>query len=110
MPNASNIEYIAEDVADILSTPLTLELRLMARSSGWPSHIIADLEVSYSDGDLEVQYPEEISEEVGNLEYGDINSLPNAVIRPFILRSPHIVSKVIEQKALGALFVEAGVL
>lgn len=101
----NSIDYIAEDAADILSDPLTLELRSMAHASEWPSSIISQMSIEYEDGALVVQYPEEADD----LEYGDINSLPNAVIRPFILRAPSTIQKVIEREALGALFVEMGV-
>ena len=81
----------------------------MANGALWPSNLIAALTVeSNEEGELQVTYPEELAEAIENLEYGDINSLPNPVIRPFIYRSQGQVSKVIEHESVGALMEMVG--
>lgn len=109
MLSASRVEDIAQDAVNTLSNPLTLELRAMANGANWPAHLIASLEVGYDEGDLVINYPEEFKEEIENLEYGDINSLPNAVLRPFMLRSPMTIERVLASNSLGALMTEMGV-
>jgi hypothetical protein len=104
-----SVDYIAEDAADILKDPLTLELRTIAHASGWPSRLISAMEINYEDGDLVINWPEELNEDIDNLEYGDINSLPNSAIRPFLLRAPSTITKVIERQSLGQLFMALGV-
>lgn len=108
--NINSLDYISEDVADKVSTPLLLELRSMAHGALWPAYIVSSLTIDYEDGELVINYPEDMEEAVDNLEYGDINSLPNAVLRPFSYRAPFLLKQVIEQDSLGALFLELGVL
>ena len=73
----------------------------MALESGWPSRIISQLEVRTSGDEMYVYYPDDIKEDVENLEYGDINSLPNAVIRPFLLRAGQL-----EESKSSSLLIE----
>jgi len=104
-----SIEAIAEDTSDTLSLPLTLELRTMANGAQWPSNFVAALTVDYDNGEIVVNYPEALSEQIENLEYGDINSLPNSVIRPFIYRAQNDIKSVIERQALGDLMEMVGI-
>ena len=101
---------IAEETSDILSNPLTDELRSMASAANWPDYIVQSLTVEADGkGELVINYPESLTLEIENLEYGDINSLPNAVLRPFIYRSHPEISKAIEQYAVGELMETLGV-
>lgn len=101
---------IAEETSDILSNPLTQELRSFAAGAGWPDYIVQSLTVEADgNGQLVINYPEALSLDIENLEYGDINSLPNAVIRPFIYRSQSDVSMAIEKYAVGELMETLGV-
>ena len=87
---------------------MTVNLRNLARNSEWPVSAAYDLEVAYESGDLEIQYSEEMSESIENLEYGDINSLPKAVLRPFIYRAQPDIEQAYRDHALDMLFVEGG--
>lgn len=90
---SENINNIISVVSADLTKPLTELLHKLASDSGWPADVIQVMKVSHSDdGTLYVDYPDEYAEEIGNLEYGDINGLPNAVIRPFIARAPSIIN------------------
>lgn len=110
MSRNASITDIAEDTCDILSNPETLELRVMAKGANWPDNIVNLLTVeSDGDGALIINYPENITEDVENLEYGDINSLPTPVIRPFIYRAQNDVSRAIEKYALGEVMKVLGV-
>lgn len=105
----ANVEVIAESAAETLSTPSTLELRSMALASNWPRNIVSSLTVEHENGELVINYPEELAEQIENLEYGDINSLPTPVLRPFIYRAQQDITKVIEKQALGDLMEMVGI-
>lgn len=106
-----SLNELSEQAAQELLRPLTKELRLLALSSGWPAEAIKSLTVALDDTyTLYVDYPEDIRETVENLEYGDINGLPNAVIRPFIFRAPKIIEEYIKASMLQELFIETGVI
>lgn len=85
-------QNLTKSLSLILATDLTPKLRQMALESGWPSYIISQLEVRLEGEEMYIYYPDEIKEAVENLEYGDINSLPNAVLRPFMLRAGQVSS------------------
>lgn len=63
---------------------LTPEFRSTALLSGWPYDIVSQITIEERDGDLFVQYPDEIASRVEDLEYGTQKSAPNAVIRVFM--------------------------
>lgn len=104
-----DVDNIAQAAADTLSEPLTLELRSMANAAGWPAYLISVLMVDYEDGDLVINYPEDVKEQIENLEYGDINSLPTPVLRPFSYRIKTDIDSVLEKQSLGALMVKVGI-
>ena len=82
--------------------PLTELLHTLAMDAGWPAEVIAVLKISVSeDGTMYVDYPEEYSEQIGDLEYGDINGLPNAVIRPFIARAGSVINPIVATAAVN---------
>jgi len=64
---------------------LTPDFRQAALNAGWPSQLVMQMTVEEQDGDLYVQYPDSIASEIEDLEYGNQNTPPNAVIRPFML-------------------------
>ena len=63
---------------------LTPELKNTALMSGWPPYIVEQLTVKESDGELYVDYPQELSSQIEDLEYGTQTATPNAVLRPFM--------------------------
>ena len=106
-----NLEALSDKTADTLIDPLTTQLRLIARESGWPARLIQGLTVTVDDTHtLYVDYPDELREDIENMEYGDINGLPNAAIRPFIFRAPKLVEEIIREQTLQDLFIQAGVI
>lgn len=106
-----NIDSLSSQTASELVAPLTNQLRNIAFASGWPVELIQALTVEIDDTHtLYVNYPDEAKEAVENMEYGDINGLPNAVIRPFILRAPALVEETLRKSALQDLFIGVGIL
>ena len=110
MLKSDNLNFLSESSVKELIVPLTEYLRKIAFDSGWPAHLIQHLSVDFdSNYTLFVDYPDSAKEEIENLEYGDINGLPNAAIRPFILRAQEVIGSIIERKILPTLLVDMGV-
>ena len=110
MINVNNIETLAEFVGNILGDEFTPQLNSMARGSEWSIEAAYDMQVAYDEGDLDIQYSEEMSETIDNFEYGDINSLPKSVIRPFIYRAQPHIEQAYRDYALDILCVEGGLI
>lgn len=104
------IDSIAQGVADTLIPPLTVTSKASASTAGWPANVISSLSMGYENGVLLLQYPQDIKETVDNLEYGDINSLPNPAISPFVRRAQSTIEQVIEDQAVVELFIDAGII
>jgi hypothetical protein len=80
------IKEIEEEALQKAAERLTPEFRDLALAAGWPSNIVFQISVEFFEGALYIDYPEELKEEVEDLEYGTPKSAPNAVIRPFMAR------------------------
>ena len=59
------------------------EFKAMAKSAGWPNELVEQISVS---SNIEFEYPDEIAEQIENLEYGEVGGAPNSVMRPFLAR------------------------
>lgn len=86
MSSANKVPYLTASQSDELLKELTFKLRDTARTSNWPERITNLLSVTVTNGNVAVSYPDEIASEVDYLEFGDLNDLPNAVLRPFSAR------------------------
>ena len=105
-----NINTLSKKAIDSLLEPLTIQLRSLAESSGWPANIINSISViADEDYNLHVDKPDELKEEIDDLEYGAEFGLPNAVIRPFLLRASATLESALEDIVLGDLFEEVGI-
>lgn len=105
------LKKYAKDLAAELAPRLTEDLHIIASHSGWPQELIKTLSIDLSPAlQLEVVYPEKNKAAIEDLEYGTPNQIPNAVIRPFILRSPKIIEEFLETRTLPELFVKLGVM
>ena len=106
-----DLDVISRSAVKELLPTLTDQLRTLAKTSQWPGRVINNLSVeSTDDFTLYVDYPEEMSTEVEDLEYGSPGQIPNAVIRPFILRSEPTIAKVLEKKTVTDLFTGMGIM
>jgi hypothetical protein len=94
-PITAELIYVANDAASAAIPSLENLLYTLAQDSNWPEYIIKSLSVQYDGESLILTYPPELAEEIDNLEYGTLNTLPNAVIRPFLARSPAIIEEVL---------------
>lgn len=59
------------------------EFKALAKSAGWPSELVEQISVS---SNIEFEYPDEVAEQIENLEYGEVGGAPNSVMRPFLAR------------------------
>jgi len=62
---------------------MTSSLRSEARKSGWPSHVVANMGVTYGDNGFEAHVHDRHIDEAKNLEYGTETSRPTAAVRRF---------------------------
>lgn len=81
-----------------------MQLKSLANQSGWDDKLVNALSVDYdSSYNLLVEYPEELATDIEDTEYGDLNGLPNAAIRPFIYRAQTTVSVLIGDEIVGSV-------
>lgn len=98
-----NIEIAASDAAYNLTPQLDYLLALSADAAGWPDNIIAQLQISYDDGKLNLTYPQEIAKQVDDLEYGAEGNPPRALIRNFTRRAEEAIQKSLANNTLDLL-------
>jgi len=97
----NNIDTLAKKTSADLVPLLTEELHSIANASGWPKDIVVALGVEVDEFyNLEVTYPPELKSQIEDLEYGAEFGLPNAAIRPFLLRSSSTIERVVERDAV----------
>jgi len=108
---SANINQIASELSDDLIPILTEELRSMGRASHWPVDLIEALTVDVDDNyGISVDYPDELAEKIEDEEYGAPGKIPNAVIRPFILRAPKTVTKYLSNAVVNDIFPALGII
>ena len=108
---SDSLEQLSEKASTELIAPLTELLHSLASTSGWSPSIVSALKVNINEKhELFVDYPDALKEEIEDLEYGAFGKLPNAVIRPFILRAPDIISNILETHIVSELFYSMGVI
>jgi hypothetical protein len=91
----SELNTLAIDVAQRVVPILNQRLKAFASAAGWPSEIVKVMSVEFGEGDIFINYPEELSDEIDDLEYGKPFALPNPVIRPFVERNRYVVTDVL---------------
>ena len=104
---SDEIDHICQETADSLIAPLTEQLRMMAFYSGWPANLIQQLNVEVAED--YTLYITGIDENVEDMEYGTLNTLPNAAIRPFMIRAHFMINKVLEDELVPKLLDTLGV-
>jgi hypothetical protein len=109
VPATSDLDAVVSDAAFYLIPQLTADLKAAAKSSGWPAEVVSTLSVVFDGKDLSVDYPQELSKTVDNLEYGDSRNAPNSVIRSFIYRSGDTLKSVLANRSVSNLMELEGV-
>ena len=77
---------IIKKAADRAASDFTPLLQDTAIKAGWPPYIVNEMSVKEENGELYVDYPEDLANRVNDLEYGTETTSPNAVLRVFLSR------------------------
>jgi len=80
--------------AQELSKKMTIKLRNAALNAAWPSMIVSNMSVVVKDSKLVIDYPEDLQEEINDLEFGTGPTPPASVIRPFLNRTDEYISEI----------------
>lgn len=99
----SELNSLALDVAKRVIPGLNASLKTYASSAGWPEKVVAAMYVEFDGGDIFINYPENLADEIDDLEYGKPFGLPNPVIRPFIERNKSVVVDVLANITLDKI-------
>jgi len=77
----------AKEIAESLAPVFTQEFRVIAKASGWPTHLINAIQVvAHPDTSIALEYPGELKQEIEDLEYGPEFGVANTAIRAFMYR------------------------
>jgi hypothetical protein len=79
----SALKRASHETSQMMST----KLRHEARASGWPSHVVRNMRVSYGEAGFETHVHDAHKAEADNLEYGTTNTQPTAAVRRFANRT-----------------------
>lgn len=72
---------------------LSTAIRSQATTAGWPAALAAALNVKVTDKAITVQYPEALTQQIEDLEYGTFTDTPKPVIRKFIEANSDMLSE-----------------
>lgn len=101
----NNPNLIIEEEVHELASILDAELKSYTKNAGWPDHIVKSLRVvADTNNNISYSFPEELSDEIDDLEYGAMGKMPSAAKRPFENRAGSIIANYIESKAFPRLF------
>jgi hypothetical protein len=103
LPKENELQFAVSDAARTLRPQLEENLQEAAEAAGWPEKVIAALTVDFDGTSLVVNYPDELSAEIDDLEYGAPYKLPKSAIRPFIARSGPYIKDVLASVTLDDL-------
>jgi hypothetical protein len=97
------IEAAAKDAATQSANKLTPILRNMAIAANWPSDIVLSLTVKAQDGKLVIDYPETFEDRINDLEYGQRDQAPSAVLRSFVSRFASHLEEIMSNTSMTVL-------
>lgn len=98
----ANLTQVARQAAKDTAVVMTAQLRKECVASGWSPSLANRLSVRYVNNEFKVNIPEDIKEEISNLEYGTPNTQPTAAIRRFANR-PETAESFLLKRAKGLL-------
>lgn len=101
--NSRDLQFAATDAAHFLQPILQKNLQEDAATAGWPANIVQSLTVDFDGSNLSVKYPDELADQIDDLEYGKPFGLPNAVIRPFVYSSEPYIRDVLVTRTLDLI-------
>lgn len=83
---AANLKDMAIKQLKAMAPKFTLMLRKDAVAAGWPAKCVNKLTVVVTSDGITIEYPEDLAEEIEDLEYGTYTTSPSPVMRSFIER------------------------
>jgi hypothetical protein len=89
-----------------LTKTLTADIRKDALIAGWPVALADSLSVKIERNSLSVEYPEDFSQKIEDLEYGDGMSTPRPVLRRFASKHKLKLKNDITEASADWLFEE----
>jgi hypothetical protein len=98
-----DITPAANAVLKPLKAQLTKELRVDAKRAKWPANLVKTLSISIKSSMIYVQYPNDLAEQIEDLEYGNKGQTPKPVIRFFMDRHADTVSNALVEASLNLL-------
>lgn len=105
-----NPEVLAAQAGENIVQRFTGVLRNMAYDAGWPDDVVSSLSLIYEDGTVKIAYPERLTAQVNDLEFGKDGQPPNSVIRTFMLRHQNDASKEISFLVAEDIYEGGGIL
>jgi hypothetical protein len=106
---SADTKQFASDIAESHLFLLTKNLRARARSAQWPEDIINSLEVTSNVGKVYVSYPDDFKGQIDNLEYGNLNSLPQPVLRTFVSEAQAYLALALKTRVAEDIFENGGI-
>lgn len=86
-----------------LDADLTKQLRKEATNANWPASVVKNLSVKTVKTGITISYPQDIEAEVGDLEYGTMNTPPSPVLRKFVVNNSAVISDTMLESSLNYL-------
>lgn len=80
----SDVNNIIKEVGVSILPTLKKDLNKRANAAKWPEGVVPFLDVDMVDGSIVITYPQELQEQIEDLEYGKTSMFPNPVLRPFV--------------------------
>lgn len=95
-----NLQAATSEAANTLQPMLEDRLKGLAKAASWPEKVISALTVDFDGSNLIIKYPDNMAEEIDDLEYGKPYGLPNPVFYPFITRNQDLIQDVLALNTL----------
>jgi len=103
MAIVAQVTLATTKATEATASRLTSLLRDFAYRAEWPVDVIIQLSVKVEESNLVVSYPDEIHDEVNDLEYGTSGTSPRAVLRPFVSRLGSFLEQEVSEGVIDTL-------
>lgn len=100
----NEVDSAVSDAAFYLVPVLTDELQSLAIASNWPARVIKQITVSFDGASLYIDYPDDIAQEIQDLEYGKTGQVPNSVLRSFVYKIQPLIKEFYKDHVASNLF------
>lgn len=108
LTETTSVEKLINNYAQDEAERMTAAVRQRAVTTGWDKDLASSLSVSYVNGSLQLQYPDEMKEKVLDAEYGTGPVAPTSVIRGFGYRSAHM-ENILNADVIDEMIMTSGI-